>query len=351
MHLHIRRGKTGRIPIVALAAAATATVLALSGCSTPGAAPGSTSGASASAGAGGEDINVVYIGSKGTTFENAIFDGLDSVDGIKATFVDIAFDVTKQSQAIDDAVVSGKYQGIVLLPANATGPVPAVERAIAAGIQVVNVASALGPDVTSTAPQVKGVAASIIPSPKVIAEQQWKMGLKYCADKGIAVCNIGRVDGLPQYPNAIIFKQVDEAQAKAAGSKVKHIETVYSGGFDASVGLTAGQDLLTAHPEINVLFAADPNMKGVEQAVANANADVALIGEGGTNYGLGQVRKGVWYGLIAHFPRTEGEMAGDAILRHLADPSLASEEITPKIDGIDTAFTKENIDTYDGQYE
>jgi ABC-type sugar transport system substrate-binding protein len=92
-------------------------------------------------------------------------------------------------------------------------------------------------------------------------------------------------------------------------------------------------------------------MQGVEQAVASSGLDVAMIGLAGTNYALDQVRAGKWYGDVALFPITAGQLAGEAMLRHVADPTLAGETISPLLKGVGPMFTKDNIDTYDGQYD
>jgi ABC-type sugar transport system substrate-binding protein len=328
-----------------ITAIAATTAIAISGCAS------ASGGATPTASSGGDEIRVLYIGSKLTTFENSIFEGLDSVDGITADFVDHSYDEVKATQAVDDAIVSGKYDAIVTIPITPTALIPSAQRAIEAGIQFVNVASAFGSDPLSTEVQLEGQTASIVDDYSEYGQVQWDMALQYCEEQGIEQCNIARVGGLPQYPSETLFAAAEEAGAKAAGDKANRFDTVYAGGYDSALGLTAGQDLITAHPDVNVILSQDPMMKGVQQAVAESGKTIGLVSQGGTSFGADQVRAGTWYGIVPAFPRTTGMLAGEAIVRHAADPSLKGETLSPVPEGADLAITNKNIDSFEAEYE
>ena len=174
--------------VTAIAVAAT---IALTGCATAG---GNTDANPSTA---TEKVRVAYVGSKSSTFEQAAVDGLSSVDGITVDFFEVGYDENKQQQAIDDAIVSGKYQGIITVPRTATGVIPAAERAIEAGLQFVSFAAVLGADDELLEVQIPGQAAAITPDNNAIGELQWEMALQYCDEEGIEVCNIARVGAVP----------------------------------------------------------------------------------------------------------------------------------------------------------
>lgn len=344
MQIESYRGRKRLLPIIVALAATTA--MALGGCA-------STSGnAAAGSASDGGNIRVAYIGSKATTFAQAIFKGLESVHGITADFIEVGFDEAKQAQAVDDAVASGKYKAIVAIPSSSTSLIPSVKRAIAAGVQFVNVEGQLGPDPKSVKSQLPGQTASIVTDYRAQGTLMFEAGLKYCQEKGIKVCNMVRVDGLPQYAVADLFAEADKAAAKAAGDTANVYPTVFAGGYDAAVGLKAGQDLLTAHPDVNVIFGPQPSMEGVMQAAANVGKDktIGFVTENANAAGIKSVKDGTSYATIALFPKTAGELAGKAILRHIADPSLKGETINPVPDGVDLVITKDNVDSFTVQF-
>ena len=103
---------------------------------------------------------------------------------------------------------------------------------------------------------------------------------------------------------------------------------------------------------MDVVIGADVNLAGVAQAAANANKQVGFVGEGGSEFGVKQVRDGKFYGTVAHFPFYQGHLAGEAVLRHVADPTLDSESITEVVpDGVEQGVTKENVDSFEPEYE
>jgi ribose transport system substrate-binding protein len=344
MQIESYRARKMLLPVIVALAATTA--LALGGCASAGG-----NAAAGSASDGGE-VRVVYIGSKATTFAQAIHEGLDSVDGITADFIEVGFDEAKQAQALDDAVASGKYKAIVAIPSSSTALVPSVKRAIEAGVQFVNVEGHFGPDPKSVAVQLPGQTASIVTDYREQGKLMFETGLKYCEEKGIKVCNMVRIDGLPQYATADLFAEADKAATEAAGDKANVYPTVFTGGYDTALGLKAGQDLLTAHPDVNVIFGQAPGVLGVMQAAANVGKDktIGFVTQNADVTSIKSVKDGTSYASIALFPKTGGELAGQAILRHIADPSLEGETINPVPDGADLVITKENVDSFTPQF-
>jgi ribose transport system substrate-binding protein len=77
--------------------------------------------------------------------------------------------------------------------------------------------------------------------------------------------------------------------------------------FTPSVGLSAVQTMLQAHPEINLIVGSDQGIEGAVQAITPGK--VVLIGYGASVAGLKGVASGAWYGDVAQLPATEGKLA------------------------------------------
>ena len=240
-------------PTAALAATGTLAAM-LTACGSSG---------SSSAGSASGEYNVAYIGSKTVSFQNAVFQGLSSVPGVKATFIEVGFDVSKQSQAIQNAVASGKYKGIVVLPNSATGLIAAVNQAVRAGIQVYNVDSPIGTDPYSTKVQIKGQAGAVVADGTHDGEELGKLAVQACQAKKVSPCEVARIGGLPQFAIETELQNGVASALKAAGSKYRMLRTIYGGGYDANSGVKAAQDLLASQPGVDVVIATDPVMKGV----------------------------------------------------------------------------------------
>jgi ABC-type sugar transport system substrate-binding protein len=325
-------------------------------CSSSGSAPtasgsaASASGSAAASSGSSATYNIAYIGTKTVTFQDATFAGLQSVPGVKATFIEVGFDVTKQAEAIQNAVASGKYKGIVLDPDSATGVVAAVNQAIKAGIQVYNVDSPMGPDPYSLKPQIKGQAGAVVGDYTLFGKSAAQLAIQACnAVKASPPCEIARIGGLPQFAVETEQQNGSSAVIKAAGSNYQMLPTIYAGGYDANSGLKAAQNLLAAHPGVKVIFASDPVIKGVQQVVKGKG--IQLIGIAGTQYAYQQVANGGYYGEVASFPVYEGMVAGESIVKHIQNPNLPADNPSAVEPGLPLAATKANLGSFRGQYE
>jgi ribose transport system substrate-binding protein len=116
-----------------------------------------------------EDIEVAYLSaSSANTWLAASLAEMQKVadaNGIKITEFDAQFDPAKQTAQMQDAIASGKYKGIILVALTGAGAIPDVQAALDAGIQVVGLNQVIGEDLTTSDPQVEGMAASVMASP------------------------------------------------------------------------------------------------------------------------------------------------------------------------------------------
>src|SRR5687768_14461282 len=78
------------------------------------------------------------------------------------TVFDGNLDPARQTQQLQDAIASGKYDGIVLQPVYGPALVPGAEEAIAAGIAIGNIDQILGSDNTTAESQVEGQLVNVV---------------------------------------------------------------------------------------------------------------------------------------------------------------------------------------------
>lgn len=173
--------------------------------------------------------------------------------------------------------------------------------------------------------------------------------LKQAVDKGIAVVMINSdianfptpIDGVVGYAQRAGTKSLaDWAIAKVAGAPVKlaviegqpgyhstervggfedgikgasNFEIVASiaGGWNVEGGNTAAMDLLQAHPEVNMIFAANDYMAEGAALAAKAlgRTDLMILGNDGDTSGLEQINEGVMTATVNTQPFTMGQIA------------------------------------------
>jgi ribose transport system substrate-binding protein len=178
-----------------------------------------------------------------------------------------------------------------------------------------------------------------------------ELALQACKAAGESPCTIARIGGLPQFATEQLLTKGSQDTIAAAGSAAKLVSTVYAGGYTANDGLKAAQDLLTAHPDLDVILGPDPLLKGIEQAVGKSGKHVQLVGLAGTKYGMTAVADGRYFGEVVFFPKYLGEQAGKTILKHVADPSLKGEAPPAARPDVPLVYTKANIDRFAGEYD
>lgn len=310
------------------------------------AACGSDGGGSSDAGAS-KDVRVAFVGSRAATYQQASFEGLNSVEGIDATFVDVGYDVAKQVQAMSTAVASGQYDAIVVTPNSPTGLIKSVNDAIAKDLIVVNVAAAVGEDGASTKSQIEGQAGSVLENFETMGEELATLALKYCEAEKKSPCDVARIGGLPQFLTEKLLQTGMERVVDADGSAT--ITELYAGGFDANAGIKGAQDLLAAHPEIDVIAANEYVLTGALQAAKGR--DIGLIALGGSENTLSQVKSGGFFGARAFFPYTEGVRAGEIILKKSENPGGDSIDMGSQPEGVPSVFTKDTIGSHEAEYK
>ena len=301
----------------AAVAAFTAAALALAACSSSSSSSTSTS-TSASASAAKKAMNIAYLS---FAVENsydapmlAAAQAVATTDGATMKVFDANNSPQTQYSQLQDVINSGQYNGIIVQPIFGTGLMTLVSQAIGKGIKVVNMDQILGPDLTTDAPQVKGLSANVTFVPSEIGTKLGQQVVGACKAKNLNPCKVG-------YLWDIKASSLDEAINKAftqatAGSPVKVVAQGQSY-FSPTTGLTAVQTMLQAQPGLNLIVGSDQGIEGGSQAISSAHltGKVILVGYGASAAALAGVKSGAWYSDVAQAPASEGRDAVTALVK------------------------------------
>jgi ribose transport system substrate-binding protein len=224
---------------------------------------------------------------------------------------------TQYSQ-LQQVITSGQYTGVIVQPIVGTGLMSLVREAIARGIKVVNVDQILGPNLSTDAPQVKGLAANVSFVPTTIGTDLGQLVVRACHSQDLDPCDVG-------YLYDIKASALDAAISGAFNEAIAPYPaiTVIAQGqsfFDPATGLTAVQAMLQSQPTLNVIVGSDQGIEGAAQALAAAKltGKVMLVGYGASAAALQGIASGVWYGDVAQAPVREGSLAMQALIAALA---------------------------------
>lgn len=241
-----------------------------------------------------------------------------------------------QNSAIEDYITQ-KVDGIVLVAIDVNGVKPAITAAKKAGIPVVAIDARI-PDGDN--------AAFIGVDNKGAGEQIGKFFADYVKAKMGGSAKIGVVGALNSF---IQNQRLDGFKGAAgAGGSVKFLDTV-DGQNIQDVALTAAENLMTANPDMNALYATgEPALIGAISAVSSQKMTdkVKVFGWDLTAQAIKGIDEGWIVAVVQQDPFQEGVAGVDAILK-----LKAREKVNPSIDIPVTIVTKENVDKFRGLFK
>jgi len=282
----------------------------------------------------------VFVLGSANQFVKALVEGVNeaatSRGNTTVTIFDGAFDPTNQLNQIQTATATGKYDGYIIMPVFAGMLIQAVEEAIAAGIDVVATNNPLGADVDNYEPQIKGVVGSAVEDNRGVGMAIGKMAIRACETDHPkeAVCEVEYLSGGLKLPLEVTKRAgFDEA---IKGSNLK-VVAEGEAGFSVDLGLTATQDMLQAHPGIDVVVTGGDEMAlGAQKAIDDTKlaGTISIIGVGASSQGVEAVKNGDWFGTAAFQPHFEGVTIAKMLLDNLdgiepADRSIVMQELIP----------------------
>lgn len=352
---HIRPGR------LRLAALATVAIVAFSACSSaattaPSAAPSTATSPSAAASAAAspsaaaKTLQIAYLSfAVANSYDApmlAAAQAAAAAGNAQLTVFDANNDPAAQTKQLQDAVSSGKYDGIIVQPIYGGGLVTGVQAAIAAKIAVGNIDQILGTDFTTADSQVQGLSANAVFVPSQMGDKMGQLTVKACAAANANPCKVG-------YIYSVKASGLDGAlrtafdKAIAAGTNIQVVAEGESF-YQVALGLKAAQDMLTAHSDLSVIVGADQSITGALTAVtaAGRKGKVELVGYGGAAVALQGVQSGDRFGTVMQAPASEGRIGVTDLIQAIrtGTPVPGVDVLASFPDG--GIITKDNVSTF-----
>ncbi|MDX6376728.1 MAG: ribose transport system substrate-binding protein [Gaiellaceae bacterium] len=284
----------------------------------------------------GKGVKIGYLGfGKNNPWSQWMFKAVEDEAkqfGATATFVGPpSFNPQAEAQLVCDAATSKTYDVLLIVPQDGPSIVPCTKQAIAAGIKVVAIAWAIGPDQTSKEIQVEGVTSQVLEDVLVNAKAMGEGVAESC--EGIDPCEVAVQWGV----RALAFDKVkpptfyEELKAHPNVKLVCETDAQYT----QDLGRTQAADCLQAHPKLHVIAAqADESARGAEKAIRAAgrtlgegSKGVKIVSSYASQYGVKQVRAKKWVQTYYNRPQSMARTAVD-----LALLSVAGKEVPPYVD-------------------
>lgn len=301
-----------------------------------------------------KSYEVAYLSaSSANTWLGASVKAMEAVaaaNDINITEFDGQFDPAKQNAQLQDIIASGKYQGIIVCAAYGVGMIPDLEEAIAAGIEIVVLNQIVGPDLTTSDPQVDGIAASVLASPYRSGTRHGEMTVRACeGDDNCEVVFIYGIKGIPL--DDAIRQGFDDVISKHPSIKVvAEGEGKYLG---PEGGITATQDILSMNKSFDVMVGADQSIQGAAIVLADEGmtGQIKLIGLGGSAPAIAGIKDGSWFGGVYGAPGDEGTYAMEAMVDALKN-GVDQGGIDPLTNAPDNGLiTADNVSKFSAQWD
>lgn len=295
--------------------------LALSACGSSGSsASSSASGSSGRATAGGEKPAVaLLVASLSNSAVTALVDGAKESAKKEGATVDVLaadFDPQKQYSQMQDAITTGRYQGILVQSLDGSSICSLVPQAVSAGIAVGAVNSAIGTDFSSPKSSCDGVSASVVRPFATHGTVMGDLTVKACEQEKADPC---KVAFLQTAPGAPFDTAITDAFTRATSAD-EAVTVVAQADSQASRegGLKALQQIVTAHPDLDVVAGPEQALIGGEPALAGVEPAPLLVGIGGTTQGVKMIEDGTLFGVSASVPASEGREAMKDLLQAIS---------------------------------
>ena len=249
--------------------------------------------------------------------------------GVKIITVDAKGDAATQVNQIQD-LLAQNIDALIYIPAGATAAAVPVKAARAAGVPVINVdRNADG------APGDTFIATDSVNSAKEVCT--WIA--KQAGGKGEMLIIHGQKGTTPE-----VDRSKGCAEALKAFPDIKIVGQLWSEGWHQDEGFKLTQDLLQAHPEVDIVWGqADALALGAAQAVKVANPDhkIWVAGFDGDTAALTALRDGVFDVTATQQTQKMGRMAVDSAIDLVAGNKLPAEQLQGA-----TLTTKDNVDGF-----
>ena len=304
-----------------------------------------------------EPIQIAFFAPLANSYVAATIEGMQEVadrEGAEITMFDTGFDATLEFNQMQDAVAQGTFDALIVIPLDPVALVPAAEEAIAAGLAVVNTDLALGPDLTTSQPQIDGQAGTVMTPGTIRAESI--TGLLLSACENVDPCRVGWIAGVATIDFEVKIKERLD-QIVAENPNITLVAYQDGGGYLADPAVGIAQDILSANPELEVLGTSGDQMTtGAELAVTDAGLvpgeDILLIAGGGSCPGVTAVTEGRWFGTTLDVPRNEGVLGAEIAIGWVRGEITEPQGLDAQAEsGFPLLLTADTVSEFECQWE
>ena len=246
--------------------------------------------------------------------------------------------------------MSKAYQAWFVGP-NDGGPLtPTIKQAIAQGVKVGCSLVPCGPDIRNVHVQIPGqvifVGLGFYPNGQLLGQGVVQ------ACQGINPCKVLWLPGLPTLPLEVA-RQSGLYSVLKPHSNIKIVATA-AGGYLAAPALTATENILHAHPDLNVVVSSgDQMIAGAYKAeqLAGKGGKIANVGNGCTFEAKQLILGGKENACSVYLPRTEGKLVVQALVDAVNGKGKSGVYVDPTpLSPIGGLGTKSNIAKFTPQF-
>lgn len=274
--------------------------------------------------------NIAFLAASSENgFNKAAFQGASDVaakNNASVQIFDGKFDGTVQFNQMQDLVASKRFDAFIILANDGPSIANVVKDAISKGMKVAAANNPIGSDLVTLQPQVQGLTTTVGSEQRASSTKQAQFAVDLCGNK--SPCRVVLFSGNLQFP----FDKIRLESWKAVFAQHQNIQIVASveGGYDRQKSLGVMQDVLQAHPNVDlVISAADQHIFGAELALKakGLNLDptgkngVMLLGRGAATESVQKVAAGLWAGTYVDLPYTDGKIAAEMLFKDLRGES------------------------------
>jgi ribose transport system substrate-binding protein len=297
----------------------------------------------------------VFLASAANTYWTAALLGARDVakkyGNVKLTVYDGQFNTPRQVNQLRDALVSNRFHAWFIGP-NDGGPLtPLIRQAIAKNVKVGCTLVPCGPNIRNAGVQIPGQVAfaglGFYPNGQLLGN----LVTQGCQGKN--PCEVAWLPGLPELP-------LEKARTDGLYSIVKKnnaikVVSVQAGGYLAAPALKATQNILQAHPGVDVIVSSgDQMIDGAYRAIRLAripDGQIKLYGNGCTFEAKRLIQQGKQAGCTVYLPRTEARIVVDLLVRAVNGEQIKGRSIDPlTASSIGPLGTKANINRFKPEF-
>jgi ribose transport system substrate-binding protein len=233
--------------------------------------------------------------------------------GARAIVLDARGSVQKQANDVQDLIIGG-VKGIAVMPLDAVVAQAWVARANEAGIPIAAVAAQVGDPRTRAARDVYPGLVALATQDEVAAGRAAGGLAARLLPKG-REARVALIEGAAGFPEVEQRARGFRRGLDAAGASYR-IVAAQPGNWTSEGGEAACQNILVAHPDVDLFFSeADDMVIGCARAVQAAGSRARLIGLGGSKLAIAQIKAGAVDGTVCFKPEALGALAFAALHR------------------------------------